>query len=85
MINLFNRITASTAMSKSSIVVVYATASSEEEADRIAADLLNNRLIACCNILPGVRSAYLWEGKLCKESEVLMVMKSRRSLIASIA
>ncbi len=37
-------------------------------------------LAACANILPGLTSIYIWEGRLEREQEVAMVMKTRRTL-----
>ena len=59
-----------------SVSVVLMTAPSAEKAAEIARTLVEERLIACANIVPGVRSIYAWEGKLCDEAEVLVVMKS---------
>lgn len=57
-------------------IIVYVTAGSEEEAARIARSLLEDRLIACANIVPKVRSIYRWKGKVCDEPEALMLLKS---------
>ena len=58
------------------ISVVLMTAPDEAVAEKIAHALLDERLIACANLLPGVRSLYTWEGKRCDEREVLVVMKT---------
>ncbi len=58
------------------VAVVLMTAPDEEAAARIARALLEEGLIACANLVPGVRSLYLWEGALNDEREVLVVMKS---------
>lgn len=83
MINLLHKIVQKMA-SKASIVVLYSTAASKEEAERIAAALVEGKLIACCNQVEGVSSIYFWEGKVNQEKEVLMIMKSRESLIPAI-
>ena len=57
-------------------IVVYMTASSEDEAVKIARILVDERLAACVNIIRGVRSIYRWEGKVEDEAEVMMVAKS---------
>lgn len=57
-------------------IIVYVTASSDTEAKRISETLVKERLAACCNILPGISSIYTWEGKLCEEKEVLLLIKS---------
>jgi periplasmic divalent cation tolerance protein len=59
---------------------VYVTASSEEEADRLGTALVEERLAACVNILPGVRSRYWWEGKLVRDTEAVLIAKTRRAL-----
>jgi periplasmic divalent cation tolerance protein len=57
-------------------ILVLTTADSAELAGRIAVALVEAREAACVNIVPGVRSIYRWEGKVCDDSEVLLVIKS---------
>ena len=57
-------------------VVLLSTASSIEEATTIARLLVEERLAACCNLVPGIRSIYRWEGKVEESQEVLLVIKS---------
>lgn len=57
-------------------VVVLVTAGSEEEATSIARDLVEKKLVACVNILPGVRSVFQWEGKVTEECEYLLIAKT---------
>jgi len=66
-------------------IVVLITASSREEADRIARRLVEDRLAACVNVVPQVRSLFVWEGKLSQENEVLLVVKSRRARFQQLA
>jgi len=66
-------------------IVVLITASSREEADRIARQLVDERLAACVTIVPQVKSLFIWEQKLSQEDEVLMVVKSRRARFAQLA
>src|SRR5689334_13618975 len=61
-------------------IVVYVTAGSAEEGERIAAALVEERLAACVNRVSGVRSTYRWEGKLEDSEEELLIIKSRRDL-----
>ena len=56
--------------------LVLVTASSLEEARRIAAALLEPRLAACVNIVPGVESHYRWKGRLEQGNEVLLLVKT---------
>jgi periplasmic divalent cation tolerance protein len=57
-------------------VVLLSTASSTEEGSMIARVLVEERLAACCNLVPGIRSIYRWEGKVEESEEVLLVIKS---------
>ncbi len=59
-------------------IVVFSTADSREVADRIARDLVESGEAACVNIVPGVRSVYRWQGKICDEGEWLLIIKSVR-------
>jgi len=68
----------------SEYIVILVTASSETEAETVAEDLVRSRLVACANILPGVRSVFRWEGEIQREREVLLVMKSRHELFDRI-
>lgn len=64
--------------------VVFVTAGSRPEARRIARALLEQRLVACANIVPGVESHYWWEGKIDHAREWLLVMKTRRSKFRAV-
>ena len=60
-------------------LVVLITAPSLGEAQRMADVLVEERLAACVNLVPGVRSVYRWEGKLQHDDEVLMIVKTAAS------
>jgi periplasmic divalent cation tolerance protein len=60
-------------------IVVLITASKEEEAVVIAKTLVEERLAACVNIVPAVRSIYRWEGKVHDDPECMMVVKTSAS------
>ena len=60
------------------VVLVYTTAASLVEAEAIGADLVERRLAACVNILPGMRSIYRWEGRVECAGEVVMIVKTVR-------
>jgi periplasmic divalent cation tolerance protein len=64
-------------------IVVFVTCSSQEEADRLALSLVEEKLAACINVTP-VNSFFRWEGKACEESERLLVIKSRGSLFETL-
>jgi len=65
-------------------VVVYVTASSEEEARCIGKKLVEEGFAACANIVPNIRSIYIWKGELCDDGEVLLIIKSRKIHIDKI-
>jgi len=60
--------------------IVFMTAPSEEVAANIGKTLVEEKLIACCNIVPQIRSIYTWKGKVCDEKEVLCIIKTREEL-----
>jgi periplasmic divalent cation tolerance protein len=61
-------------------VVVFVTCGSAEEGRRIARALVEERLAACVNVSSPIRSLYRWEGRVCDDREVLLVIKSSRLL-----
>jgi periplasmic divalent cation tolerance protein len=60
------------------VLMVFVTCGGREEAEKIAGDVVSAKLAACVNVVPAVRSCYVWEGKLTWSEEVLMVMKTTR-------
>lgn len=66
-------------------IVVYITASNEDEAAKIARALVEARLAGCVNIIRNIRSIYSWQGKIEDEPEVLMVVKTRKTLFESLS
>ncbi|MHC1726550.1 MAG: divalent-cation tolerance protein CutA [Syntrophobacteraceae bacterium] len=68
----------------SEVSIVFVTAGSEEEAVKIGQTLVEEKLAACANILPGIRSIYRWKGKTCDEQEVLIIIKTRNSLFPAL-
>ncbi len=71
-------------MKETSQVVVLITTATEEEAHRIAEQLLNQRKVACVNIVPRVDSLFRWQGKLDSAQESLLIIKTRASLLPEI-
>lgn len=57
-------------------MVFLCTAPSAEVAASLARQLVEERLAACVNVVPGVRSFYRWEGQLQEDAEVLLVLKT---------
>ncbi len=66
-------------------IVVLITVGSEAEARNIATVLVEKRLVACVNILPGVRSIFRWEGEVTEESECLLMAKTVNSTFDQVA
>ena len=65
-------------------IVVLTTADSEEQARLLARHLIEHRLAACVNILPGVRSIYRWKDGIEDATEFVLVIKSRRDLFGAL-
>jgi len=61
----------------SSFAVVLSTAGSEAEALSLARALVDRRLAACVNVVPGVRSIYRWKGAVHDDAEWILVVKTR--------
>ncbi len=59
-------------------IIVFVTSESREQAEKIAQSVVTGKLAACVNVLPGVRSCYVWEGKLTWSEEVLLLIKTTR-------
>lgn len=60
---------------------IYITCASPEEAETIGAMLVERRLAACANILPGMRSLYWWRGKVERGEETVLIAKTRDGLV----
>lgn len=71
-------------MEEFTYVVLFITASNGEEAHRIAEVLLNQRKVACVNIVPRVSSLFWWQDKLDLAQESLLVVKTKASLLPEI-
>ncbi len=67
-----------------SATLVYMTAGSVEEARAIGTSLVERRLAACVNILPGMLSQYRWEGSVRTDEEAVLIAKTRRGLVEAL-
>jgi len=67
-----------------SFVIVYATFKDKKEAMDISRVLIEDRLIACSNIIDGAMSVYRWNGETVTDTEAVAVMKSRTGLFGEI-
>ncbi len=59
----------------------YVTAGSQAEAENLAEKLVKDRLVACINIIPQMKSFFYWEGGVQWDSEVILIGKTRSELI----
>ena len=62
----------------SDLLLVFSTFATEEDAARVVRALVEERLIACGNLLPGARSLYRWKDAVADEREVVAIMKTRK-------
>jgi periplasmic divalent cation tolerance protein len=60
-------------------IVVLVTAPTAERAAELARTLVEERLAACGNVVPGLRSIYRWEGKVQEDAEALLLLKTTRA------
>lgn len=65
-------------------LLLLTTTNRVEEAHRIADHLVAAGLVACVNIIPSISSVYRWKGSVQKDSEVLMILKTRKSKIGRL-
>jgi len=63
-------------MSMTDLLVVYITVGSEEEGNRLARVIVEEKLAACVNRIGGVQSTYAWEGKIQTDEEQLLIVKT---------
>lgn len=68
-----------------SVIFVYMTAPSMEEAKRIGNTLVEERLAACVNLVNGMISIYRWQGKTEEGSEVIVIAKTTQDLFERMA
>lgn len=64
--------------------VVLSTAPDTEAAKSIARTLVEERIVACVNIVSGVHSVYRWQGKIEESGEVLLVMKTVQDRLSAL-
>jgi periplasmic divalent cation tolerance protein len=57
-------------------LIAYCTCPDRETAGKLAETLVTDGLAACVNLLPGVESVYRWQGKIERDSEILLLIKS---------
>jgi periplasmic divalent cation tolerance protein len=65
-------------------IVVLSTCASPNEAQLVARGLVEKRLAACVNVIPGIRSVYRWKDVIEEEEEVLLLIKTSRALLGEL-
>lgn len=68
-----------------SVRIAFATAPDADVAARIARTLVEERLVACANLVANVRSIYRWQGRVEDESEVMLVLKTQADRVDALA
>ncbi len=66
------------------LVWCYVTCASVEEAERIGRAVVEARLAACANVLPGATSIYRWQDRIETASETVLVLKTRAGLVDAL-
>src|SRR5688572_23191042 len=66
-------------------IVVVTTVGEEEQALTIAREMVARRLAACVNVVPGIRSIYRWQGKICRDGEYLLLIKTLEGEYEAVA
>ncbi|XP_020213930.1 protein CutA, chloroplastic isoform X1 [Cajanus cajan] len=65
-------------------IVVYVTVPNKEAGKNLAESIVQEKLAACVNRVPGIESMYQWEGKIQTDSEELLIIKTRQSLLEAL-
>jgi periplasmic divalent cation tolerance protein len=61
-------------------ILVYITTRDKSQAEQIGRILVEERIVACVNIIDGMQSIYRWEGEICTDTETILVAKTRAPL-----
>ena len=61
------------------IIVIYCTVPTKKLAKEITNVIMKHKLAACVSLVDNVKSTFSWEGEICEEKEVLMIIKTRRA------
>lgn len=65
-------------------IVIYCTTPNKKEGREIAKALVENHVAACVNLIDKVESVFSWDGELCEEKEVLLIIKTRKELFERV-
>jgi len=66
------------------MLMVFMTCDGKQQAEQIAQKLVEERLAACVNVVPGIRSCYVWEGKLSWSEELLLIAKTTKAAFETL-
>ena len=67
------------------ITVVLTSVGTEQQAVEISEELIARRLATCVNIIPCLRSIYRWKGKICEDTEYLLLIKTPEKLFEEVS
>ncbi|MFO7264754.1 MAG: divalent-cation tolerance protein CutA [Limnochordales bacterium] len=65
-------------------MLVYITTPTAEEAQRLGRILVEQKLAACANIVPAIRSIYRWQGEIVEDGEALLLIKTTREAVEAL-
>jgi periplasmic divalent cation tolerance protein len=71
-------------MSENAYIIIYCTVPDVSTADKITEKLIAERLVPCVNSIPDITSVYRWKGEICRDGELLLMMKTRLVLFDRI-
>lgn len=72
-------------MKEDSLLMIFVTVPNEEVAASLGKTLVTEKLIACVNVISGIRSIYSWQGKLEDTSEALLIIKTTQACYVNLA
>ena len=61
-------------------LILFVTVPTDKVAERLATTLVNEHLVACVQVLPGIKSYYRWAGKVHADGEILLLIKTRAEI-----
>ena len=65
-------------------LVIFCTVATMEDAEKISDKLVGEELAACVNVINGIKSIYKWKGDICRDDELLLVIKSKEANFINI-
>jgi len=69
---------------KEKYIMVFCTVPEMNTAEKLSKQLVEEKLAACCNIVQGVKSIYIWEEKLQEDQELLLIIKTREATFPAL-